>query len=59
MLYQLSYTRVFGGAAISGATGQSVSSRLTVPNPTLTTICPAAHLPRGPAAMVGVGFEPT
>ena len=49
MLYQLSYTRVFGGAAISGAAGQFAS----IPhlNPDVSPPL-ASSLPRRPAALL-------
>ena len=46
MLYQLSYTRVFGGAVISGAAGQSAPVSDTTSGALLTRIV----LPRRPAA---------
>jgi hypothetical protein len=59
MLYQLSYTRVFSGAIITGAAGQLLRGAITASGALLTRIV----LPRRPAAplpcMVGVGFEPT
>jgi hypothetical protein len=51
MLYQLSYTRVFSGAVISGSAGQSAPVSDTTSGALLTRIVP----PRRPAALHGGG----